>query len=225
MSGVYPELDNLSLEELIGCFHGLLIDGPEYGGYYYDQVVLMIRRQGQPGNRYLMAQLQEINPEDEDRVRSLIEGLTFPAFRREGMRALAPRDKNRVRKWLRKYLDDQRPFIVGDAIGGLAVLNDEKIVERILALRDHAHYFVRYSVLYYMNKLYPERAFPMLLEALKDQEEFVREMTADWLAGSGEAEAIPHLRSLLNDRDEHVRESAQNVIESIESYLASGGDK
>ena len=67
-----------------------------------------------------------------------------------------------------------------------------------------------------MRSLYPNKALPLLIEALKDPDFIVRENAADELGELYEVEAIPYLHQLLRDSHPHVRQAAQTAIEMLE---------
>ncbi len=98
-------------------------------------------------------------------------------------------------------------------------MDDKNALDRVMSFRNHPVPLVRVNVLQYLSRLHSEQAFSILIEALRDQYPFVREMAADELASLGHAEAIPLLQQLLADPDVHVRESAQNAIEVLKCDL------
>ena len=68
-----------------------------------------------------------------------------------------------------------------------------------------------------MARLHPDRAQPLLIEALKDPHFIVRENAADELGELDVVTAIPDLRQLLADSHPDVRQAAQTAIEILES--------
>jgi|FLYN01.1.fsa_nt_gi hypothetical protein len=70
---VYPELDNLGLEELITRFNGPNLPGEKF--VYYDEVA-RIREEGEAGNAFLLKALKEINNDDEERLPHCLARLT-----------------------------------------------------------------------------------------------------------------------------------------------------
>src|SRR4051794_37231646 len=70
---VYPELDGLGLAELVACFRGPPLDGPEYADSYYIEVAYLIAQQGEDGLAFLQGALQGA---DTPRLRALIFALT-----------------------------------------------------------------------------------------------------------------------------------------------------
>jgi hypothetical protein len=214
MSRFYPELEKLNLEELITRFY--TPHGHEDGfAYYYDEVAERIRERGQSGYRFLVKALKTVNEDDEERLHALLVAL-LPS---KG----EPLSRH-YKRWLidrfRFYLDDKRHHILDVALVGLYLLGVKSEIDRILSFRDHPFVFVRRSVIRYIGEFNPERAMPILINALKDEHEFVRSEAADRLGLLGKGEAIPHLQLLLNDSDPQVQESAQNAIEYIETELA-----
>lgn len=67
-----------------------------------------------------------------------------------------------------------------------------------------------------MSRLHPDKAYPLLIEALKDPDFIVRENAADELGELDGAEAIPYLRPLLVDSHPDVQQAAQTAIAMLE---------
>jgi hypothetical protein len=62
--GIYPELDNLSLNELMDYWCREPIDGKEYAIVYYDEIAFLLSKQGDSGREFLANELnQENSPE------------------------------------------------------------------------------------------------------------------------------------------------------------------
>jgi hypothetical protein len=213
-----PYLDNLTLEKLIARFHG---PNPEGDGYiYYDEVAIKIREKGKIGNRWLTRTLKIMDDSDEERLRAVLLALRFSHDSEfGGIVPLASSQKRAFSARLLAYLDDERPFIVGDTIEALRCIRAKDALDRVLRLRDYPHYYVRCQVLSYMQALHHEISFPILTEALKDEEYWVREEACDQLSELGNADALPYLRSLLIDSSPYVQQAAKNAIESIEDWI------
>jgi HEAT repeat protein len=198
----YPELDHLTLQKLIACFHGSPLEGEEYADVYYQEVANLIRAKGEAGIAFLQG---EIKKADAARLQAILFALTE-----------AQLDNPEFRDLVRSYLQDERPMIVMEAVDSLRMLGDKDSVEQVLALLQHPSPYVRGSVLRYMRCLYPNKALPVLIEALKDPDYIVRENAADELGELYEIEAIPYLRPLLTDSEADVREAAQTAIAMLE---------
>lgn len=55
--GLYKELDNLNLEELINRWHEPSPDGEEYAASYHSEVAFLIRNQGEAGIAFLFGEI------------------------------------------------------------------------------------------------------------------------------------------------------------------------
>lgn len=198
----YPELDHLNLEELIARFQDSPLGGEEYASVYYSEVALLIRQKGEAGIAFLWG---EMNCADTERLRAILFALTE-----------SPVKNQALLDHLVSYLQDERPLIVAEAIDSLCRLGAKDTVEQVLALLQHRSPYVRGSVLRFMRCLHPNKALPLLIEALKDPDFIVRENAADELGELYQVEAIPYLRPLLADSHSDVREAAQTAIEMLE---------
>ena len=197
-----PQLDNLTLQELITYFQSSPFEGEEYGDIYYQEVASLIGKKGEAGIVFLQG---EIEKADTPRLRGILFALTEARL-----------DKPEFRKLLLSYLNDDRQMIVMEAVDSLRILDVKYAVDPVLALLQHSSPYVRGSVLRFMRSLYPNKALPLLIEALKDPDFIVRENAADELGELYEVEAIPYLHQLLRDSHPHVRQAAQTAIEMLE---------
>ncbi len=204
----YPELDDLSLKELIDRFSEPPLDGPEYATAYYQETALSIAQQGTDGAAYLLSVLEDSNL-DTDRLRSALMALTqLPPEH-------SPTEPRTLRQLLSQYLSDQKPLITAEAVDGLWRQNIKDARDAVLRLRTHPSPYVRGSVLRYMSHLYPGEAVPLLVDALHDDGSIVRENAVDELDWLGAAEALSALRPLTGDPDPHVRQAAETAVANL----------
>ncbi|MBD1932668.1 MULTISPECIES: HEAT repeat domain-containing protein [Cyanophyceae] len=197
----YPE-NHLNLEELIAHFQSSPLEGEEYASIYYPEVALLIRQQGEAGIAFLW---REIDRADTERLRAILFALTVP-----------PLEHHTIGDRLLSYLHDERPSIVAEAVDSLCRLGAKDTANQVLPLLQHPSGYVRGSVLRFMSRLHPDKAYPLLIEALKDPDFIVRENAADELGELDGAEAIPYLRPLLVDSHPDVQQAAQTAIEMLE---------
>ncbi len=163
-----PELDNLSLDELIARFRGPAIGHEGYEDSYYSEVAHQIWFQhDEPGKAFLLDELECVR-EDETRLRAVLGSLWF----------LPPHDPLGTRINL-FYLDHANDSIVMEAIDGLAHLEATEAHDRVLAHLAHPSQYVVGAVLRYMSRLFRDEAMPILLEALRDERYVVR--SARWI--------------------------------------------
>jgi HEAT repeat protein len=197
---LYPELNHLTLKELIEYFQGQPLEREDASTYYLE-VALLIKNQGDAGVDYLYKAIDAAEP---DRLRGIIFALSE-----------SPVDKDKLRPLLINYLHHQQPMIVAEVIDGLRKLGEKDAVEQVLAMLEHSSPYVRGSVLRFVARLYPDKALPLLLDKLKDSHFIVRENAADELGDLGIVSAIPYLRAILLDAHPDVRQAAQTAIQML----------
>jgi HEAT repeat protein len=198
----YPEFDHLNLEELIDCFQKPLLEEEDELSLYCSELALLIKKQGDQGMAFLLDQIPKA---DTDRLVGILFALTE-----------TPLKDLRLSELLLTYLQDSRSMVVAEAIDGLSRLGEKDTVDRVLPLLEHPSPYVKGSVLRFMARLHPDRALPLLLQALKDPHFIVRENAADELGELDEVAAIPELHQLLVDSHPDVRQAAQTAIEILE---------
>jgi HEAT repeat protein len=196
----YPELDNLTLKELIGYFKGQPFEREDPSTYYLE-VAILIKNQGNAGIDYLYRVIEEA---DAERLRGIIFALTESSLEREKLLPL-----------LFKYLEHQHPLIVAEAIDGLCKLEDKNAINQVLVMLEHSSPYVRGSALRFVARLHPDKALPLLLDKLKDPHFIVRENAIDELDELGLPSVIPYLQPLLFDAHPHVQQAAQTAIENL----------
>ncbi|MBD2388077.1 HEAT repeat domain-containing protein [Cylindrospermum sp. FACHB-282] len=203
----YPELDHLSLEQLIKHFR-LPPPEREDAVLYFQEIAHLIATNGEDGVKFLW---QESDKANTEKLQAILFALTETPLQH-------PFVQPELCKLLVRYLHDERPLIIMEAIDSLSRLGVIGSVKSVLGLREHSSPYVRSSVLRFMRTLYPEKALPLLIESLKDPDYIVRESAADELGELDSVEAIPFLNSLI-EKDPHpdVRQAAQTSIDLISS--------
>ncbi|HEY7020003.1 MAG TPA: hypothetical protein VH349_02725 [Ktedonobacterales bacterium] len=197
-----PELDNLSLDELIARFHGPAVGHEDEVQVYYDEIAYRMPEQhGANGTAFLLGELERVR-EDETRLRAVLGGLWF----------LPPHDPVGTQINL-FYLDHANDFIVMEAIDGLAHLEAAEAHDRVLAHLAHASQHVVGAVLRYMSRLFRDEALPLLLEALRDERHVVRACAVDALdeldPPAFDDKVVSQIRPLLDDPHPDVRSAAR----------------
>jgi hypothetical protein len=210
---IFPELDNLNLEQLAVCFRNVPPSEEGYEASYLYEVAFRIRQQGQPGNSFLW---DELGNAGETELRALLSALTIPSGVERGIHPLEPVMASRLEQKLILYLSDKRASVVAESIRSLTSLKQTTVLERVLPLETHQSPYVRSSVLDYLIKLFPELAIPRLLESLDDPHFIVRETAVDGLDELEVIEAIPLLRKLLADEHPDVRQAAQTALNNLQ---------
>lgn len=199
---LYPELNSLSLDKLINCFRGAPLEGKQYATVYYMEVAHTIRRKkGTNGVLFLENEFDKVK--DVHRLRALISALTAP-----------PANKS-LESRLLSFLKDKRSMVIMESIDGLRLLKSYRAQNDIKKLFNTPSPYVRGSVLRYMSELYPDRALPLLIKAVKDTHYIVRQVAADELGEIGNAKAILYLQPLLKDKNADVKQAACTAMETF----------
>jgi HEAT repeats len=199
---IYPELENLDINTLIQKWNSQPTISDE-SELYYQEIAYLIREKGEIGSRFIANfLLDERNLDDEVRIQAALRFL--PLYK----------NKN-INEFLFRCLDDNRSKIVFLAIDALSYIQDSSAFERILSFKEHENPFVRGSVLRYLSKLYPDTAYPLLIEALQDSHYIVRENAIDELDEMQDVRAIPYIEPLVHDVHPHVRQAAQTALKNL----------
>lgn len=198
----YPELDGLSLTELLKRFRGVPPPG-EQPSLWYQEVCARISEFGPEGLEILT---RELETSDESRLRGLLFALGRSRV-----------EDPMLRSRLRSYLADERPMVIAEAIDALHGQQAVTELPVVLALRGHASPYVRGAVLRFARYASPETARSLLIEALNDPEYIVRENALDELGELGAVDSIPHLYPALADSHPDVRQAAETAIAMLKS--------
>lgn len=198
---LYPELDHLTLAELITAFHDAPPEGDYYAAAFYDEVTSRIRTHGEAGIRFLFDAATHATG---DRLASILVGLAPIQIQttEPGLGDI-----------LRRCLRDSSARVVMAAIDGFRLHNDCSAIDDFLSLRNHPSSLVRGGVLRYVRACCPEQAEAMLVAALKDHDPIVRGSAIDELDELGIANASTLLAPLLHDPNPDVRRAAEIVID------------
>jgi HEAT repeat protein len=199
---IYSGLENFDINKLIEKWNSLPII-PEESELYYQEIAFLIREKGDTGNQFITNfLLDKRNLDDLDRIQAV---LRFP-----------PLSKNKsVSEFLIQCLEDHRPKIISLSIDALSCIQNSSAFERILPFKSHENPYVRGSVLRYLSKLYPDTAYPLLIESLQDSHYIVRENAIDELDEMCDIKATPYIKALMNDAHPHVRQAAKTAFENL----------
>jgi HEAT repeat protein len=197
----YPELDRLSLAELVDRWNGKLPQAYEDANLYYDELANLIVGKGKAGRDYLVTAMScEV---DAARLGAV---LCFVPSHEDAL----PLGK------LLQYLHSSDAHVVSRTVWGLTQQRGKDAVEEVLLLKSHPFPQVRGSVLEFLSKLYPELAKPFLLEALHDSSHIVRASAIDGLDYLEAVESVADIKQLLTDSHPFVRQAAQTAVENLE---------
>jgi len=112
------------------------------------------------------------------------------------------------------YLDHPEPQVVAESLDSLRLTGVVKW-ERISHFLVHASPFVRGAALRFARTKLGKDALSLLLAALNDVDEIVRQNAIDELDGIADQSHIPLLAPFLQDPSVHVRQAAETLIASI----------
>jgi hypothetical protein len=198
--GIYPELDNLSLNELMDYWCREPIDGKEYAIVYYDEIAFLLSKQGESGREFLANELnQENSPEKLCAILGFLPSPEHPV----------------LPSTLLKYLHHPNSHVIARAIDGLMTQREQHAIHEVYALYTHPSAIVRSTVLRFLSKLSQEFT-SRLIEALQDPDPNVRCSAIDELDDLDVVAALPRIQMLLSDAHPHVREAAETALENLE---------
>jgi hypothetical protein len=204
--GFYPELDNITLDELIERFRAAQPD-PVYAAGWFTEIGFQIGKHGEQGIAFLLEERPHVES-DEDRLRGVLLGLSCERIH-----------YSHVRPIFYAYLSDPRDMIVLDAIEGLGFSRDKRALSAVVALRAHPSGFVRGAVLRYFQHCYPKDAVPAALAALDDPAPVVRSSAIDVLDELLVAVLyLDRIRPFLKDPDKNVRGAAAWAINAAANW-------
>jgi hypothetical protein len=147
-----------SIDQLIQQFKSVLDDGDLYANFYYQEITDALIKSGQKGLLYLKNWIAQNDPK--------VSAPISIARLRAALFALAQVNSGQDREWIKslllRYLEDERPEILAEAIDGLRHQKARYTI-RVLMLLNHPCAQVRSSVLRFFAALHPHRAFPLLV--------------------------------------------------------------
>jgi HEAT repeat protein len=150
---------------------------------------------------------------DDDQLHAILLSLCFV-----GAEARADREQE-IREILTSFVRDPRPMVAAQAIDTLNSLGSRDVEEQLWPLLHHNSPYVVGSVLRFLSHHDPERARPILLDALESPEPIILQNAVDELDELECIEALPRIRPLLNDHDEWVRQAAQTAVLNLEELF------
>jgi HEAT repeat protein len=133
-------------------------------------------------------------------------------------------------------IPEDAPLILRKAIAGIDSFSENRRIEAIQfiarfnhpastevlisALMNHPIAHTRAVAAWYLREIGDARIIPILIEALKDKDRYVRINSAWTLGEIGDATAMPGLIEALKDKDEQVQARAANALEKISTPKA-----
>ncbi len=154
-----------------------------------------------PSVRWEAAQILMALPEPpiEPLTRTLTEILASAesADRRRAVRALGTLSGPEVRRALEAVIDDDDPQVRRSAVNQLAALDDSEAVDALIARWEKEDDDeTRLSILAALTELAPERAVPILIDALAAEDKQLRHEASELLTQVGESVVIPLVEAL-----------------------------
>jgi HEAT repeat protein len=206
---IYPEIDNLGLNELVQRWQSPPLDGEEYADLYYQEVADKICMSGSEGIDFLLAFVLHTDTNSEASRFSAVV-LVLSKYSQKS---------NDFRSTLVKCLDEEQDSIVSASIEALSSQKVLDVKQQILEKIEHRSPYVRSSVLRYVSQVFPAESIPLLVHALQDKDYIVRESAIDEL-DEMEHEMEPNslkilLEPLLEDSYPQVRQAAQTAIANL----------
>ena len=199
---LFPELDNLRLDDLVRHWHLPAPEGMQYALVWYGEVAHQIARKGERGVKFLF---RDVRSASGPRLAGIISALSSPGVKVRGADSV-----------FISHLDDKDPQVVSAAIDGLRLRGDDGQVDRVVTVMQRRRSpFIKGAALRYLSRFRPDRAYPILLGALQHRHFVLRMNAADELGDLGRPEAIPHIKALLDDPDADVRDAAQSAIDAL----------
>jgi HEAT repeat protein len=180
-------------------------DWPEW----YAELAMQIAKSGKHGLEFLLSHAAMA---DVTRLRAILISLAFLS------RRPVPHShtRSRIKQMLLGLLGHPDPIIIANVIDDLGLLDFAEELDNVWRLRDHPSPYVVGSVLRFLSRHYPEKARPLLEQALTSPEYIIRENGVDELDELGCVESLPKLRQLLDDPHPHVRQAAQTAVANLE---------
>ena len=134
---------------------------------------------------------------------------------------LSARKRARICELAQALLSDEREMVVAQAVDTLARFACPSAVGLVSPLLGHPSPYVVGSALRFFARRVPEKAVPLLENALEAEHPIVRQNAVDELDELEYTAALPRIRRLLRDPDKDVREAARYAVAHLGS--ASNG--
>lgn len=207
---LFPQLDRRDPKELRRLFLGeSAVEVPDdEQGLWLEEVAVRIAQTGPKGVEFL---LPFIANADELRVRAILLALSL------GERKLSSRKRASLCELAQRLLNDNRAMVVAEAVDTLSKLACPVASESINALLHHPSPYVVGSALRYFARHDPQKAVPLLEEALMSAEPIVRENAVDELDEMNYGPALAKIKPLLRDPDGDVRQAAHAAVRHLEN--------
>jgi HEAT repeat protein len=203
---IFPALAKLDAEHLLNLFSQSPIYDNEDEFLYYSEIAWYVFQKMQESGIEQIVNTS-LQTENEARLRSVIFLMGCSSY------------KEKYEDILGKYLTNNHPLIVAEAIGSLGHLEASKHFDAILHLHNSSSPFIRGRVLAYVRRLRYPQAKELLLLALDDKHYAVREWALDELDELGDTSIIQNVVPLLDDDEASVRQAAQTTLQSLQDLL------
>lgn len=200
---LYPELDDLSTDELVAAFWGRPPAGERDEPFlYYPDVAVRIAAAGPEGLRCLEAALA-----DEDPFRVYASMLSLGS---------AP-NAVEYEPTMGALLSDSRPLVVSTAIDFLTGQRRDEYLDKVAALVAHPEVAILTSALSYLAIVHPTIAERWLRPALQHPNPLVRWHGCDGFETMNRRSDVGLIETLLRDPDEDVRKKAAQTVHLLKT--------
>jgi HEAT repeat protein len=122
---------------------------------------------------------------------------------------------------VKEYLGHAEPLVVAEALDALRLGSEEW--ERVATFLAHPSPFVRGAALRFARARLGENARPLLLAALTEDDEIMKQNALDELEGIADRSHLSLIVPLLQDASAYVRQAAASLIASIDSLTGNHG--
>ena len=162
---------------------------------YYEQIAISMAFKGDEGAAFL---LDELPPEPSMRGAALLVGI-----------AESNLDRDEKVEILRRYVDHEDAYVLGDALHGLSNLAAPDVKSEAEKLVAHEHEYVRRRAIHYLTELFPLETVHLLENGLDDPSDLVRGAVIDRIDESPEPTIPPMFEDriwpLVEHDDFHIR--------------------
>lgn len=177
---------------------------------WLQDVAVQIAESGPTGVRFLITSIDNAS---EWRMRAILLGLS-------AVKKPTPRLRKEICEIGLRFLQDDRPLIVAEAIDLLNRLGCTDERDTIVQLTSHTSPFVVGSVLRYLAQHDREAAIPLLEKALTSRQSIIRQNAVDELDNLNCRQSLAAIRRLIRDSNRDVRQAARTAVKNLTAQHA-----
>lgn len=170
------------------------------------EAAVQLAESGPAGVRFLLAGIPSAT---EWRLKAILLGLS-------AVKDPSTRMRKEICEVGKKFLTDDRPLIVAEAVDLLNRLKCTDARDSILSLQRHPSPYVVGSVLRFLARHFPATAVPLLERSLTSRQSVVRQNAIDELDELNSVQSLPAIRRLMRDNNRQVRQAAKTAVKNLE---------